>query len=341
MNELESLIEYKGLQQPILKENKKILHTDEEINNLIRKYNFYLKDFQKQHNYSEELITILTLIQISLNDLYGKNINDIFYTVMDKNRIYLEKGHTYEVCQKYGLEETNPNISGFYTINKPINLFEKNTKKVDQKIYIGNKMYGKKVPKIELLETLIHELRHALTSTKNNNYYLDKNNYYIRCGLTEYFFKKGNENPYAFAVIIDEIFNVYFTDILVNNILNYKNNNIDRTEFKKYLYSLKQFAKVYESTSYDLEKLICKPLFFNKKIVKTANYAAMTGDIDAFADNFYNYEDYVNFLDYLSNEFDKYYNLEYSDTTELKSLITKFKQETLRNARLQKKISFY
>lgn len=337
MDELERLVNYKNLSGPILKPKNKLAHTDTEINSLIRKYNGYLRDFQKKHEYNEELITILTLIQISLNDLYGKKINDIFYNVMDKNHIYLEKGHTYELCQKYGIEETSPYVSGFYTMDKPKNLFTKNMKIVNQKIFIGDTMFGHKVPKIDILETLIHELRHALTSVKETNYYVDKELFYIRSGLSEFYYKKGEDDPYVFGNMIDEVFNVYFTDILVNNILNYKKNNIDRNEFKKYLYSLKNYATnggVYESTSYDLEKLICKPLFFNKEIVQSANYSAMTGDLDAFASNFENYTDYIDLLDFLAYGFDEYYDMNKKDQKQIKNLILEFKNQTLKDAKM-------
>jgi hypothetical protein len=338
MEDLEELVNYKEITQPILKPKKKITHTDCEINNLIRKYNGYLKDFQKKHDYNDELINMLTLIQISLNELYGKKINDIFYQVMDKNRIYLEEGHTYELCQKYGLEETNPYVTGFYTMDKPKNLFTKKTKIIDQKIFIGDTMFNQKLPKIDILETLIHELRHAITSVKETNFYINKNLFYSRSGLSEFFYKKGEEDAYVYGSMIDEVFNVYFTDILMNNILNYKKNNIDRNDFKKYLYTLKNYStnKVYESTAYDLEKLICKPLFLNKDIVQSANYAAITGDINAFANNFENYNYYINLLDCLSYDFDEYYYLDNEDQNKVKEMILEFKNQTLKNAKYYK-----
>ena len=78
MDELERLVNYKEFTQSVQKPKKKLTHTDYELNNLIKKYNGYLRDFQKKHDYNDELITMLTLIQISLNELYGKKINDIF-----------------------------------------------------------------------------------------------------------------------------------------------------------------------------------------------------------------------------------------------------------------------
>ena len=257
---------------------------------------------------------------------------------MDKNHIYLEKGSTNDLCKKYGIEEVGPYVLGFYTMDRPENLFTKNLKIVDKNILIGDTMFGHKISKIDLLDTLVHELRHALTSVKDTNYYIDKNTFFTRSGLSEFFYGRNEDDDFIFGSMIDEVFNVYFTDTLVNNILNYKKNNIDLLEFKKYLHALNYNSnkRAYESFSYYLEKLICKPLFFNKNIVESANYAAITGDIDAFSGNFENYEDYVNLLDFLSFNFDFYYDLDNKSQQDVKKMILEFKNQTLKDAKYYK-----
>jgi hypothetical protein len=77
-------------------------------------------------------------------------------------------------------------------------------------------------------------------------------------------------------------------------------------------------------------------LFLNKDIVQSANYAAITGDINAFANNFENYNYYINLLECLSYDFDEYYYLDNEDQNKVKEMILEFKNQTLKNAKYYK-----
>ena len=330
---MKDIIHYDNYEGPKLKPIDKMLHSNEELNKQIFNYYGYLQDIKKKYNYSDNLISLLTLIQISLNDLYGKKINDIFYKVLSDVEIIIKKGNTNSICKKLGYK-VDSSVMGLYTNNDPMNLFTPNLYYPKDQIIMGTKLKSKKISDIDMTDTLIHELRHALTSYLNTNKYINKEIFYKRSGISEYYFFKDEDEMIALGMLLDEVFNVYFTDVLINNILNYKNNYIDKANIRKILSYIKYCSKdPYESTAYDFEVALCKPLLVNKDIIDLANHAALTGEMDQFKDLFNDYDEYVDLLDELSDL--SYLTKKFNDEEreDYYNKIKEFKKETLNIAK--------
>lgn len=328
MNE-RSITYYEGYDKPLLKPINKMLHTNEDINKKIYNNIGHLKEFQKKYNYNDYLIYLLSIIQISLNDLYGKEINDLFYGVLNDVEIIMGRGRTDKLAKKYGCN-VDSTTEGVFTNRDPKNLFTSDLYFPKDKIIMGDKSRNYTMNNIDRLDTLIHELRHALSARLNTNRYMNDRIFYKRCGLNETYYLKYSNDNYNVANILDEVFNVYFTNVLVSNILNYKYNNIDKYHIRRIINELEHFPnESYQSGAYDFEVKLCKPLLFNKELLKKANYAAINGKLGSFKDLFDDYYDYADELEELSDDNVIMYSNDSERKEEYINKVKEFKIKTL------------
>ena len=296
---LKDFEKYENKQQKPLQRK---LHSDKEINIELRNNYEELQNLEKKYNYNLELIAMLSVVKLSLNDLYGKEIDDLFYKVLDKVEIVIRNKRTDKLLNDYGYFDVNPGYLAAYTDCDPKNIFTPNICWEKDYIFIGDSTIFGKFNNIDIMENLIHELRHALSAQTNTNKYLNDKLFYKRCGLREYFFRSDTD-VIEKGTIMDEVFNAYFTDVLLNNILNYKYNKIDNCLLYVIINRLECSPKYYyEGRGYSFEKEICKPLFYNREIVEAANKAALNGKFEDLYILFRDYYGYTDELDYISND---------------------------------------
>ena len=240
---------------------------------------------------------MLSIVKLSLNDLYGKEIDDLFYQVLNKVEIVIRNKRTDKLLHDYGYYDVSPSYLAAYTDCDPKNIFTPNICWEKDYILIGNSSCYRLFNNLDIMENLVHEIRHALSSQRNTNKYLNNKLFYKRCGLHEYFFRSDIDVTEK-GIAMEEVFNAYFTDVLLNNILNYKYNKIDNSLLNIIVNRLEHNPKTYyEGIGYKFTKEICKPLFFNKDIVEAAKNAALNGNFNDLFMLFRNYYCYTDELD--------------------------------------------
>ena len=141
----------------------------------------------------------------------------------------------------------------------------------------------------------------------NTNILLDKDTYYIRSGLQETYFKKGNGITSMFSLetigrTLDEITNTYITELLINRIISFQKYNIENQSLKSYLNSIKSNEQ-YKSLGYKQEVELLSPLLTNQTFINTINIHEFDGEISIVKNLFENsteicnYKDFCNLLD--------------------------------------------
>ena len=289
------------------------MHSDASINKKLWTYYGELQQIKKKYGYSDELISVLTLIWLSFNDMYN-NIDDLYYKLVNNTEIIMSKGEMSTLAKKYNVE-VNERVLGLIMNANPKNLFEDNTYVPNDKILIAGSHNGKRLEKVLVLDSLIHEMRHGLTKILNNNMYIKDDIYFTRTGLIENFYVLKNDNIYCtkYGTCIEELFNSYFTESLVNIIKKYKYNTIDNQNIKRFLKELK--LEPYYTSAYQTLFSACSLFFYNKDIVYMANNAGITGKTEDFKNLFDDYYEFANELDqfYYDTVNDNFKNDEYFD----------------------------
>ena len=288
---------------------------DVQLNKMIKEKIGYLNDFKKQFGYNQELINLLALINVAFKE-NNIEIDDLFYSTIRDTQIFTGKGDINDVIKLYNNNlnvNFDSNILASFSTFTNVDLFENEFSLIKPKIFLVD---DNKFQKNEKFNILIHELRHALTSQKKSNYFLNEDTYYKRSGLEYCFIRKNIDQIYNFNLYFEEAFNEYSSIVLLNTILNYKNSKIENNEIIKLLHSIKGNLKNghYNSSNYEDEREIIEPFLNKKEIVETLNKISFTGEthlLDSIIPNFDEYSEDFDFVsDYHYNDA-KTYDKEY------------------------------
>lgn len=282
-----------------------------KFNKLYKDKYFLLKDIAKNHSYSDELLTIVTLIYISFYMEYGKKSDIPLYDLFNKIKIVYESGNVREISLSHGYGQQDPR-SAAVTIFKPnFKVFQdQSLKQIPQAILVGTHVGDYFATPALRLEMLIHEIRHALMGYFNSNFLIDDNTYYMRSGLHETLYTKKENSQDEFDIrdtgtALDEITNTYLTELLVNKIKNFSDCSISDSSLKSYLNSIitKQNDGVYRVSGYHYELKLLLPLLRNELFLNLVSQREFDGNINEVKglietySNGYSYLDFCQLLD--------------------------------------------
>lgn len=269
---------------------------------LTEKYSL-LKNITKKYNYSDELLNMLAFIYMSFYIDFGPKCDQPLCDLFNNVKIIYGTGTLNEVAQKNNFG-TVPQGSVAVTISTTnLNAFTTNNSiKNPKTILLATQVEGKLVSPLLKLEMLLHEIRHILMSYFNTNILLDKDTYYIRSGLQETYFKKGNGITSMFSLetigrTLDEITNTYITELLINRIISFQKYNIENPTLKLYLNSIKSNEQ-YKSLGYKHEVELLSPLLTNQTFINTINIHEFDGEISIVKNLFENNTDICNYKDF-------------------------------------------
>ena len=209
---------------------------------------------------------------------YDSNIRHLLYLIVPafiiKYGMHREKiiHNTLKDVKIYKNNQKSKTIKGYY-IARPIKVG--NDINIIKHLVLYN--YDS-ISLIDLLDTLVHELNHAINSYKND---IRITNKYIclRTGLTHLIYDKNTLESIKKddSYILEEIINTKQTDDVINIIKNFdKNNNL----ISSTIFSINGETKdTYTSDSYLLETYICKEITENRTFIRTLENLRLSGEI--------------------------------------------------------------
>ena len=209
---------------------------------------------------------------------YDSNIRHILYLVVPafiiKYGMHREK-IIHNTIKEVRINKSNhisKEVKGYY-VARPIKIG--NEIKVIKNLVLYN--YNS-ISLINLLETLIHELNHAINSY-NNTIKITNNYICLRTGLTHLIYDKNTLNSVKKdnSYILEEIINTKQTEDIINIIKGFDINNSLRSST---IFSINgETPTVYTSESYFLESYICKEIINNRTFIKTLENLRLSGEI--------------------------------------------------------------
>lgn len=209
---------------------------------------------------------------------YDSNIRHLLYLIipafiikygMNKEKVI---HNTLRDVKIYKSNQISKQVKGYY-VARPINI-GKNIEIIKHLVLYNYES----ISLINLLETLIHELNHAINSY-NNTIKVTNKYIYLRTGLTHLIYDKNTlesikkDNSY----ILEEIINTKQTDDIVNIIKGFDPNN---SLISSTIFSINgETPTVYKSESYILETFICKEIINNRTFIRTLENLRLSGEI--------------------------------------------------------------
>lgn len=238
-----------------------LLDKESSIKNPLEKIEDIKKWLDKK-NYTEEQINMIIFSLLVLSEEFKDNkiIKIVNKIQFDFNNVK-SKNTTGEIEFDYKFSKDN------------LTVFPK-------KIYIDYKYREL----IRIQATLLHELRHAMISTKNNVKKTNNNLYSFRRGLCKIsLYNKRIINIYG--NYLDEIYNTHLTNMNMTELLLLKKNIQS-----DYLNSLinHQPSGIYRGSAYQEIMYNTYPLLMCDELTKIASYEAYNGDITNYMNAFNN-----------------------------------------------------
>ena len=238
-----------------------LLDKESSIKNPLEKIEDIKKWLDKK-NYTEEQINMIVFSLLVLSEEFKDNkiIKIVNKIQLDFNNVK-SKNTTGEIEFDYKFSKDN------------LTVFPK-------KIYIDYKYREL----IRIQATLLHELRHAMISIKNNVKKTNKNIYSFRRGLCKIsLYNKRIINVYGNN--LDEIYNTHLTNMNMTELLLLK-----KSIQSDYLNSLinHQPSGIYRGSAYQKIMDNTYPLLMCDELTKIASYEAYNGDITNYMNAFNN-----------------------------------------------------
>lgn len=254
-------------------------------------------DIKKEN---KEFEIILKLIAIVFTDMYKEK--DLIEQALNNIDIHF--------CDVIN-EKNKTDIMGKYMPR----MYNDDKTYSNEYIVIANRINNDNIPRISKLLNLIHELRHHIVSLKNNYIYED-DLFYQRIGFSEKV--KQNNLIYSFGTLLDELYNEYISEILINNIMSMKHLTIDDSEVKKVLYSFRNPEEkgYYKNLAYYEDMYLLHPILRCNDVTNQINMLTFQGEIEQvkqiFSDTFkINYYEFAKNLE-INKEYvkEKIYKME-------------------------------
>lgn len=259
----------------------------QKINKLLDEKYFLLQDIAKKYNYSEELLDMITYIYISFYMTFGKECDFPLYDLFDRVKIIYDIGTANEISIKNGFGSIPEGTIAVTLFLPNLRVFDNpSLKQKPQTIILASHVEEYLATPALKLEMLTHEVRHALMGYFKTNILLDSNTYYMRSGLQETFYTRGEMTnkeikTHHVGTIIDEITNTYITELLVNRIMDLKKYKIHKSPLNSYVNTIVTAQKdgKYRSIGYQPEVQLFYPLLMNKTFLNTIDHHQFDGEI--------------------------------------------------------------
>ena len=230
-----------------------------DSNKIIEMEKNFIDELCDDYGYDSNIRHLLYLIVPAFIIKYGLNKDKLIHNTLREVKIYKSN-------------QISKQVKGYY-VARPIKLGEE--LEVIKHLVLYN--YNS-ISLINLLETLVHELNHAINSY-NNTVKITNKYICIRIGVTHLIYDKNTleslkkDNSY----ILEEIINTKQTDDIINIIKGFDANNplISST-----IFSINgETPTVYISDSYYLEGYICKEITNNRTFIRTIENFRLSGEI--------------------------------------------------------------
>ena len=230
-----------------------------DSNKIIEMEKNFIDELCDDYGYDSNIRHLLYLIVPAFIIKYGLNKDKLIHNTLREVKIYKSN-------------QISKQVKGYY-VARPIKLGEE--LEVIKHLVLYN--YNS-ISLINLLETLVHELNHAINSY-NNTVKITNKYICIRIGVTHLIYDKNTleslkkDNSY----ILEEIINTKQTDDIINIIKGFDANNplISST-----IFSINgETPTVYISDSYYLEGYICKEITNNRTFIRTLENFRLSGEI--------------------------------------------------------------
>lgn len=246
-----------------------------------------MSDIAKQNDYNDELLAMITFIYVAFYMDFGKDADFPLYDLFNRVKIIYEEGNVAEISDKYGYGKMEAGSAAVTIFTPNFRVFNNPEEKQNsQVILLGTHVEDYLATPILKLETLAHEIRHALMGYYNTNKLIDENTYYMRSGLQETFYKRKDSDNRVTSIdkanTLDEVTNTYITEIIVNRIMSFTNYDIKNNNLKRYLKILKtkQPDGRYRAIGYNNEVRLLYPLLLNDMFINLVNQCEFDGNIN-------------------------------------------------------------
>ncbi len=312
-----------------------------KFNKLLNEKYMLLQSIAKKFDYSDELLTMITLTYVAFYISLGKDCDVPLYDLFNNVQIIYEEGNVSEIATRHNFGAV-PKGGVAVTIFIPnLKLFKDATQKqYPQAIILGTHVNDSIATPVLKLEMLIHEIRHALMGYYNTHILIDDNTYYMRSGLHETYYYRDNNAKEKFSfnntsTTLDEITNTYITELLVNKIMSFKKSYIKNNKVKLYLDTLKtaQADERYRAIGYNTEVRLLYPLLLNEEFINLVNKCQFYGNINLVKEflesniGTYTYNEFCKMLDDIFELEGEYIqNINSKDTEKFVKLIKEVKE---------------
>jgi len=230
-----------------------------DSNRLIEAEKQFVDNLCDDYEYDSNIRHLLYLIVPAFIIKYGMNREKIIHNTLKEVKILKSN-------------QVSKQIKGYY-VARPIKI--DNELKVIKHLVLYN--YSS-ISLINLLETLVHELNHAINSY-NNTIKITNKYICLRTGLTHLIYDKNTLESIKkdSSYILEEIINTKQTDDVINIIKGFDKNN---SLISSTIFSINgETPTVYISESYYLEGYICKEIINNRTFIRTLENLRMSGEI--------------------------------------------------------------
>ena len=230
-----------------------------DSNKLIEMEKQFVDTLCDDYKYDSNIRHILYLVVPAFILKYGMNKEKIIHNTLKEVRIIKSN-------------QVSKQVKGYYNA-RPIRFG--NDIKVIKHLVLYN--YNS-ISLIDLLETLVHEINHAINSY-NNTIKITKKYICLRTGLTHLIYNKETLEPIKKddSYILEEIINTKQTDDVINIIKEFDKNN---SLISSTIFSINgETPTVYVSESYYLEGYICKEIINNRTFIRTLENLRLSGEV--------------------------------------------------------------
>ncbi len=230
-----------------------------DSNKLIEMEKQFVDTLCDDYKYDSNIRHILYLVVPAFILKYGMNKEKIIHNTLKDVRIIKSN-------------QVSKQVKGYYNA-RPIRFG--NDIKVIKHLVLYN--YNS-ISLIDLLETLVHEINHAINSY-NNTIKITKKYICLRTGLTHLIYNKETLEPIKKddSYILEEIINTKQTDDVINIIKGFDKNN---SLISSTIFSINgETPTVYVSESYYLEGYICKEIINNRTFIRTLENLRLSGEV--------------------------------------------------------------
>ena len=241
----------------------------DNINDFLNKYIDFTNNLSSKNNYPNNIKHVLYLMIPAFVMKYGIREERNILSCFENVPIYIS-------------DKTNKLYTAYFNRRLYSKMEDGLIKYYSSKEVVINNYYDTTL--IDLIDSLAHELNHAVNSIANEIKWNDEE-VSLRTGLSYIHFFRSDINKVKSRskdITLEEIINTKQTEDIINIINSFNNYSILNEEFANTLYSLKHDIddKGYKSNAYFFQSYICKELMKNRTFIPTIENLRFKGNVD-------------------------------------------------------------